>query len=116
MRSMQNEYEVVLSLKAQSDLKTIAMYHKIQVGSASAKKITDKLLDKIDLLGSFPDIGAEVASKRISSAEFRMLVVGEYLCFYARQQKTVVVHHIVHGSTNYIRNLFGSGGASSPEQ
>lgn len=108
---MENEFEVGLSLKAQNDLISIATYYKLQVGPASAKKITDKLLDKIELLGSFPDMGAEVPAKRISAAGFRMLVVGEYLCFYRREQKTVIVHHIVHGSTDYVKNLFAGNSA-----
>lgn len=103
---MQSECEVILTLKAQNDLKSIAAYHKMRVGPVSAQKVTSKLLDKIDLLKDFPDLGAYVPSERIAKAGFRMLLAGDYLCFYTQKEGKVIVHHIVHGSTNYIKRLF----------
>ncbi len=100
------EYRVELTLKAQTDLRDIAAYHKLQVGPVSAAHITDKLLDKLEMLGSFPDMGVNVPAQRIRDAGFQMLIVDEYNCFYRKEAEQVIVYHIVHGSTNYIKNLF----------
>lgn len=106
MRCMPNEKgTVVLSLKAQHDLRDIANYHKLRVGILSAKKITDKLLDKLDLLADFPDLGTTIPSEQLTNAGYRMLVVDEYLCFYSKRGNESTVHHIVHGSTDYIKIL-----------
>jgi toxin ParE1/3/4 len=104
---MQNEkFRVTLTLKAQNDLRDIATYHKIKVGSNSAKKITDALLDKLELLGDFPELGARPRVERIAEAGFRFIAVKEYLCFYTITEHVIIVHHIVHGSTDYIKRLF----------
>lgn len=101
-----NQYQVELTQKSQTDLRDIAAYHKFQVGPISAARITDKLLDKIEMLGSFPDMGTNVPARRIRDAGFQMLIVDEYICFYRKEAERVIIYHIVHGSTNYIKNLF----------
>ncbi|MEG1761955.1 MAG: type II toxin-antitoxin system RelE/ParE family toxin [Hydrogenoanaerobacterium sp.] len=97
---------VFLTLRAQHDLHDIATYYKLRVGTESAKRITDKLLNRIELLADFPELGTVIASELIMKAGYNMLVIEEYLCFYSMQNDMVFVHHIVHGSTDYIKLIF----------
>ena len=103
---MENKYAVELTLRAQSDLRDIAAFHLVKVGPVSAKNVTTAILDQIELLGAFPEMGSRPMAALIAEASFRYIVVRKYLCFYSVTGETVYVHHIVHGSTDYIKRLF----------
>ncbi|MEY8438165.1 type II toxin-antitoxin system RelE/ParE family toxin [Anaerotruncus colihominis] len=99
-----SKHKVHLLTEARSQLRDIAAYHLLNVGPQSARKITDRILDAIDKLEDFPEMGAKLLGKRLDG--YRMLVVGHYLCFYHIDGDTVYVSHIVHRSTDYIKKLF----------
>ena len=84
-------------------LRDIATYHLIKVGPQSARRITNRILDTIERLEEFPEFGAIVPSKKLEG--YRMLVAGQYPCFYRIEQETIYILHIVHGSTDYIKKL-----------
>ena len=97
--------KVVLLTEARLQLRDIAMIHKAKVGPQSAKKITDKILKALRHLEDFPLLGVEPWSERLAKAGYRMLIAGEYLCFYQIQGDVVYVSLIVHGSVDYVRWL-----------
>lgn len=98
--------QVQLLNEARMELRDIAIYHKLKVGSNSARKITDRILSAIDRLEDFPEMGSVPQSKMIAEAGFRILIVDDYLCFYQVHDDQVFVYHIVHGSTDYIKRIF----------
>ena len=97
--------KVVLLAEARLQLRDIAMIHKAKVGPQSAKKTTDKILKALRHLEDFPLLGVEPRSERLAKAGYRMLIAGEYLCFYQLQGDVVYVSLIVHGSVDYVRWL-----------
>lgn len=97
------KYKVELLTEARLQLRDIATYHLIKVGPQSARRITNRILDTIERLEEFPELGAIVPSKKLEG--YRMLVAGQYLCFYRIEQETIYILHIVHGSTDYIKKL-----------
>lgn len=97
--------KVVLLTEARLQLRDIAMIHRTKVGPQSAKKITDKILKSLRRLEDFPLLGVEPRSEKVAAAGYRMLIVGEYLCFYQIQGDVVYVSLIVHGSVDYVRWL-----------
>ncbi|EOS61408.1 MULTISPECIES: type II toxin-antitoxin system RelE/ParE family toxin [unclassified Anaerotruncus] len=99
-----SKHKVQLLTEARLQLRDIAAYHLLNVGPQSARKITDRILDAIDKLEDFPEMGTKLPGKRLDG--YRMLVVGRYLCFYHIDGNTVYVSHIVHSSTDYIKKLF----------
>jgi len=101
-----NNYKVKLLIEARLELRDIAAYHKMKVGVISARRITNRILDAIDKLSAFPEMGIMPSSKIIAEAGYRMLIVEEYLCFYHVAGDSIFVSHIVHGSVNYIKRLF----------
>ncbi|MCR3923400.1 MAG: type II toxin-antitoxin system RelE/ParE family toxin [Firmicutes bacterium] len=98
--------KVVLLNEARMELRDIAVYHKLKVGINSARKITDRILGALDRLIDFPEMGNVPPAKMIAEAAFRVLIVDDYLCFYQLVDEQIIVYHIVHGSTNYIKRLF----------
>ena len=97
--------KVVLLTEARLQLRDIAMTHKAKVGPQSAKKITDKILKALRHLEDFPLLGVEPRSERLAKAGYRMLIAGDYLCFYQIQGDVVYVSLIVHGSVDYVKWL-----------
>ncbi len=100
------EMRVVLLNEARMELRDIAAYRKLKVGTESARRITDRILDALDLLKEFPEMGTIPPAAMIAEAGFRVLIVDDYLCFYRILDDGIYVYHIVHGSTDYIRRLF----------
>ena len=97
--------KVILLTEARLQLRDIAMIHKAKVGPQSAKKVTDKILKALHHLEDFPLLGVEPRSERLAKAGYRMLIAGDYLCFYQIQGDVVYVALIVHGSVDYVRWL-----------
>ena len=95
------EYHVELLNPAWHDLDTISDFHLHEVGYKSAKKTTDKILDALERLETFPLSCPLVPYKELADKGYRMLVCGKYLCIYEVIGKTVYVHHIVAAATNY---------------
>lgn len=91
---------------AQRELEEIALIHLSLVGPASARKITDRIYDAIELLRDHPQMGVPIRDKSLNQEGYRMLVCGSYLCFYRQLGDTIFVYHIVDGRTNYPQ-LFG---------
>ena len=76
-------YRVVLLAEARDELRQIALIHKVKVGSKSAKRITDRILEALRKLEDFPTMGTLPPYERIVRAGYRMLIIDDYLCFYA---------------------------------
>ena len=98
--------EVRLVYEARMELRDIAAFHKEKVGVHSARKITDKILNSLERLADFPEMGFVPPVKMVAEAGYRVLAVKDYLCFYRVEEKAIFVYHIVHGSTDYIRRIF----------
>ena len=96
-----SEYCVEILNPAWNELDAISDFHFIEVGPKSAKKITDKILDSLERLESFPLSCPHVPYKELAERGYRMLVCGKYVCIYELIGKTVYVHHIVAAATNY---------------
>ena len=95
------KYKIDIRPEAWAELDRIADMHLTLVGAASAEKITDQLLDDIELLASQPYLGTECREYLLKSDQYRRLVSGVYLCFYRVIGNTVVIYHIVDGRMNY---------------
>ena len=95
------KYAVELLGPAWLDLDVISDYHLLEVGPDSARRITDKILNALERLETFPLSCPLVPYKELSDKGYRMLVCGKYVCIYELIGKTVYVHHIVAAATNY---------------
>ena len=96
-----DKYRVELLSPAWQDLDAISDFHMHEVGPVSARKITDKILSALERLETFPLSCPLVPYKELADKGYRMLICGKYICIYELLGKTVYVHHIVAGATNY---------------
>lgn len=94
--------KVVLLSEARFQLRDIAMIHKAQVDPNAARKITNRILTSLERLEEFPEMGVIPHSEMLEKAGYRMLIVGDYLCFYSREGDTIFVNQILHGSVDYV--------------
>lgn len=97
---------VLLLYESRMELRDIAVFHMQKVGANSARDITNRILDELDQLADFPEMGYVPPYKMVAEAGYRVLLVKEYLCFYRIEGDEVHIAHIAHGSTDYIRRLF----------
>ena len=65
-------YRVVLLAEARDELRQIALIHKVKVGSKSAKRITDRILEALRKLEDFPTMGT-LRPCWISDVDYRRL-------------------------------------------
>lgn len=88
---------------AWAELDEIAEYHLHVVGVSSARNITDNILSSLERLEQYPLSCPYTPDEELRLQEYRMLICGNYVCFYRLIGNTVYVYHIVHGSREYSR-------------
>ena len=88
---------------AWKELDEIASYHFLVVGPASARRITDKILDALSRLEEFPLSCPYAPDTELRDADYRMLVYGKYVCIYRLIGEVVYVYHIANGASDYSR-------------
>lgn len=99
------KFKVEILTLALQDIEKIAEYHLKMVGPKSAQRITDKLLDAIEILGDHPLCGVKHSDEFLYKQGFRKLVCGEYVCVYKIITDTVFIYRVVHGSSEYPKLL-----------
>jgi plasmid stabilization system protein ParE len=102
---MDNRYRLELLAPAQRELEEIARAHLELVGPLSARKITDRIYSALEKLRTYPELGIACRDKQLATAGYRMLICGNYLCFYRRIAAIVFICHIVDGRTDYPKLL-----------
>lgn len=93
--------KIILLDEAWVELDQISDYYLVTVGPGSAKKITDKILNTIGRLETFPLSGSYVPDIELKNQGYRMIICDEYLCIYRLIGDTIYIYHIAHGSTEY---------------
>ena len=99
-------FKVELLPEAWAELDRIADIHLNLVGPNSAQKITDNILNSLKYLEDNPYMGAESKYPLLAEQGFRILVCGNYLCFYKVGADVVEVYHIADGRRDYPKLFF----------
>lgn len=90
------------------DLKQIEEYISVELGNkVSAEKIVDKIIDKINTLSEFPEIGAPLSSRISIKTDYRYLVCDNYNVFYRIENDYVNITRILNARRNFMQILFG---------
>ncbi|MCD1261130.1 type II toxin-antitoxin system RelE/ParE family toxin [Paenibacillus athensensis] len=82
--------------------------------SANDISAADKQLQKLDhhlsKLAEFPEMGSVLSEDDYTLVQrgYRFIVVSPYLIFYRIIRSNVIIHRILHGRRDYLRELFGS--------
>ena len=88
------------------DIDRISDFHLLKVGPQSAERITDQLLDTIDLLEEHPYMGPLHPDPVLAQNEYRKVICGNYICVYKVIDTTVYIYRIVDGRTDYPRLFY----------
>ncbi len=98
-------YRIVLTAKADEQLRDIVLYRAEVAGNAEAAlEFLDRLKQKIDRLADFPESGSFPRYGALRARGYRVLIAEKHLVFYKvdKERKMVIVYAIVDGRRDYL--------------
>ena len=93
--------KVILTKPAQIELGEIISAYTALAGVNSARKMVDRIYNTLSRLEDFPLSGHPILDQELFLKGYRFVVASPYLCIYEPVGEQVIVHHIVHGASNY---------------
>lgn len=100
------ESNLIYLATAKEDILDIARYHLEMAGVASARKITDEIERKINILAIFPLMGQTHPDSVLAERGYRKLILtAVYVCIYKVIGDKVYIYRIVNGKTDYPKLL-----------
>ena len=95
------------SLESRRDLDDIWDYIVSELQNRSAaERVTNRIMDAVDQLKIFAELGTPRSSISDVSSEYRYLVSGNYMVFYRVQGSDVYIDRVLYGRSNYMSILF----------
>lgn len=99
--------EIRFSPDALGDLQEIKGYITDDLQNATAAENTIRtIMDRIQQLIDFPDMGAPLSSVAQTQSDYRYLICGNYTAFYRHEKDTVFIVRVLYGRRDYMRVLF----------
>ncbi len=99
--------EVVCAPRAIEDLDRIFDYIVDDLGNLSAASdVVNGLLDRVELLKTFPESGTPLRSICLIPSSYRFVISGNYLAFYRYEDK-VYVDRVLYRGGDYLKTLLG---------
>ena len=95
-----SKYKIAILQIAREDIGEIFFYIAGD-SPKSALAMTDKIIDKIDMLAELPFIGKIVQDNELAKQEYRMLNIDSYIAFYKVIDDEVVVYRVLHGMRDF---------------
>lgn len=104
---MQQKKKVKYTPAAVDDIDEIFSYISNENVSA-AENLLISLDTKIGQLADFPNLGSVLSEEKYTIVErgYRFIVVHPYLVFYRIIDDSIIIHRILHGRRDYLRELF----------
>ena len=97
---------IVFSPKASEDLDSIKEYIEKELNSPiAANNRIIEILDAIDQLAMFPELGPSLKVKVISLAQYRYLSVANNIVFYRIKRDKVLIIRILGSKMDYLKDL-----------
>lgn len=99
--------KILYSPEALSDLDQIRTYINNELQNpAAAQKIIADILDAIEKLHDFSELGPPLSSITEFESDYRFLVCGKYIAFYRVMGLDIYIDRVLYGRRNYISILF----------
>lgn len=93
--------------EASSEFRDYLLYYRNTVGSKYARAFSEKVLNAVEQLGEFPELGVLRQDTLMGKYGFRALFVAQYVCVYRIEEETVYIYHFADARKNYIYHIFG---------
>ena len=74
---------------------------------SAAERVVDRIMDDVDRLESYAEIGAPLSSIADIESDYRFLLTGNYLTFYRVRDNDIYIDRVLYGRRDYLRILFG---------
>ena len=72
----------------------------------AAERVVDRILDAVERLKDFAEMGALLSSVADVGGDYRFLVSGNYMFFYRVNGRDVFIDRVLYGRRDYLRVLF----------
>ncbi len=104
---MPQRNKIKYTLAAVDDMDEIFSFIS-QDNVSAAEILLEKLNEQIGKLAEFPHLGSVLSDEEYTLVErgYRFIVVHPYLVFYRLLDYNVIIHRILHGRRDYLRQLF----------
>ena len=73
---------------------------------SAAERVIDRIMDAVDQLENFAEMGTPLSSIADVGTDYRFLVSGNYMVFYRVQDSNVYIDRILYGRSDYMSTLF----------
>ena len=73
---------------------------------SAAERVINRIIDAVDPLKNFAEMGAPLSSIAEIGTDYRFLVSGNYMVFYRVQGSDVYIDRVLYGRSNYMSILF----------
>ena len=93
-------YDVDILPIARDDIASIYQYIALD-SPASALRVIDEIMDKIDTLQEFPERCPPVPDGVLARQGYRMLIIKNYIAFFKVFKTEVIVYRVFHGKRDY---------------
>ncbi len=98
------KFTVRLLRSAEEDLSEIVEFIAAENVTA-AVSILERIEKDLQLLAHQPHLGRIPEEEELVRMGYRFLVILNHLAFYTVEERTVLVHRIIHGARDYLRIL-----------
>lgn len=72
----------------------------------AAERVVDRILDAVERLKDFAEMGALLSSVADVGGDYRFLVSRNYMVFYRVNGRDVFIDRVLYGRRDYLRVLF----------
>mgnify|MGYP000125142792 FL=1 len=73
---------------------------------SAAERVIDRIMDAVDPLKNFAEMGTPLSSIVDVGTDYRFLVSGNYMVFYRVQGNDVYIDRVLYGRSDYMSVLF----------
>ena len=95
-----DKYQIRLLRIAEEDFTEIVKFI-VDDNPTAAEVMANKIEKNLELLSDNPHLGRIPRDEEIRNLGYRYIIVQNYIIFYTIEDRTVLIHRILHGARNY---------------
>lgn len=96
-------YKAQILPSAWEDLKKIEDYYRIQFDLETALMVSDHILDTIEHLEEFPDMGSLTPDNWLNERGYRMAICKKHVIIHRVIDQDLYIYHIADTQTEYTK-------------
>ena len=103
---MPARYNVEILPTAWEDLKRIEDFYSVKFDENTAIEVTDRILDSIERLESYPDSGSLTPDRWLNERGYRMVICKRHVSIYRIDSDIIYVFHILDAKNDYTKLFY----------